>query len=53
MVTSKSSLKKVVAVFVGAAVAAGALSACNTIEGMGKDIKSTGKAIEKTAEEHK
>ncbi|MDX2224067.1 MAG: entericidin A/B family lipoprotein [Rhodospirillaceae bacterium] len=33
--------------------AAAALSGCNTIEGMGKDIKSGGKAIEKTAEDAK
>lgn len=29
------------------------LSACNTTAGAGKDIKSAGKAIEKTAEEAK
>ena len=29
--------------------AAGNLSACNTIEGAGRDIGSAGKAIEKTA----
>mgnify|MGYP000034637066 FL=1 len=27
-----------------------ALSACNTVEGVGKDIKSAGKAIEKGAQ---
>ncbi len=34
-------------------ITAAALSttACNTIQGAGKDIKSTGKAIEKTAEQ--
>ncbi|MFY8094094.1 MAG: entericidin A/B family lipoprotein [Niveispirillum sp.] len=26
------------------------LSACNTVEGVGKDIKSAGKAIEKSAQ---
>jgi predicted small secreted protein len=30
-----------------------ALASCNTIEGMGRDIKSTGKAIEKTAGDNK
>jgi predicted small secreted protein len=29
-----------------------ALTACNTVEGAGKDIKSTGRAIEKEADEH-
>lgn len=29
------------------------LSACNTIEGLGKDIKAGGAAIERTAEEIK
>jgi entericidin B len=29
------------------------LSACNTVEGAGKDVKATGKAIEKTADEAK
>lgn len=33
-----------------AVVAIGSLSACNTIEGAGKDIKSTGKAIEDAAD---
>lgn len=36
-----------------ALVCALALGACNTIEGIGKDIKSGGKAIEKTAEDAK
>lgn len=29
------------------------LMACNTIEGLGKDIKAGGSAIERKAEEHK
>ncbi len=29
------------------------LSACNTIEGMGEDVKSTGRGIEDTARDHK
>ncbi|MCU0689056.1 MAG: entericidin A/B family lipoprotein [Phycisphaerales bacterium] len=29
--------------------AAGMLAACNTVEGMGKDIKAGGKAIENAA----
>ncbi|AUN29920.1 entericidin EcnAB [Niveispirillum cyanobacteriorum] len=32
------------------ALAALSLSACNTVEGVGKDIKSAGKAIEKGAQ---
>ncbi|MBY0340763.1 MAG: entericidin A/B family lipoprotein [Rhodocyclaceae bacterium] len=32
-----------------AVVAAFALSACNTVEGVGKDIKKGGEAIEKAA----
>ncbi|HEX4843083.1 MAG TPA: entericidin A/B family lipoprotein [Limnobacter sp.] len=35
------------------ALSALSLSACNTIEGMGKDIKAGGAAIERTAEENK
>jgi predicted small secreted protein len=30
-----------------------ALAGCNTVEGIGKDLKSGGKAIEKTAEDAK
>ena len=30
-----------------------ALSACNTIEGMGKDVKKGGEAIEKAADKNK
>jgi predicted small secreted protein len=29
------------------------LAACNTVEGVGKDVKATGSAIEKTADEAK
>lgn len=32
------------------AFAALSVSACNTVEGVGKDIKSAGKAIEKSAD---
>jgi predicted small secreted protein len=52
MITSTSS--PTVAVLVLAAfVALGALSACNTIEGAGADIKSGGKAIEEAADDSK
>lgn len=37
-------------ILAGAAVAAGLLAAgCNTVSGMGKDIKAAGEAIEKSA----
>lgn len=40
---------------VGFAVVAGALlvSACNTIEGAGKDVSSAGKTVAKTADDAK
>ena len=38
---------------VAAAVIVLGFAACNTVEGAGKDIKSTGKAIEHTAEDAK
>jgi len=53
MITSHTSPKSVVAVILAAAVALGALSACNTISGAGADIKSSGKAIEEAAEDSK
>ena len=30
-----------------------ALAGCNTMEGLGKDVKKTGEKIEKAAERHK
>jgi entericidin B len=30
-----------------------AVAACNTVEGMGKDVKATGQAIEKAADKNK
>jgi predicted small secreted protein len=44
---------RTVAMTIAVLVVAFGFSACNTIEGAGKDIKSTGKAIEKTADDHK
>ena len=44
-------MKKVLGVF--AAAAALMLAGCNTIEGMGKDIKKGGETIEKSAEKHR
>ena len=39
-------LQKITALLTAAGVAL-SLAACNTVEGAGKDIKATGKAIEK------
>jgi predicted small secreted protein len=41
--------------FVGLALVAGALmiSACNTIEGVGKDVSSAGSTVAKTADDAK
>jgi predicted small secreted protein len=36
-----------------AAAAAIAVSACNTIEGAGKDVKATGQAVQDTAQDAK
>ena len=35
------------------AIAAVAITACNTVEGAGKDIKAGGQAIEKAADKNK
>lgn len=35
------------------ALAGLALTACNTVEGVGKDVKSAGETVEKTADETK
>ncbi|OYU15943.1 MAG: entericidin EcnA/B family protein [Alphaproteobacteria bacterium PA4] len=40
-------------VIVATLIAALALTACNTVEGAGKDISSSGKAISKTANDVK
>ncbi|MHB1203940.1 MAG: entericidin A/B family lipoprotein [Rhodospirillaceae bacterium] len=53
MINVKHSLKSAVTFIVGATIAIGALSACNTIGGAGKDIKSGGKAIERAADTSK
>ncbi len=53
MTVSRESFKRIVALAACAAITMGALAACNTIEGAGQDVKSTGKAIEKTADDAK
>ncbi|KCZ94947.1 entericidin ecnab [Hyphomonas hirschiana VP5] len=45
-------MKKVVAALLAVAVLP-ALAACNTIEGVGKDVKAGGQAVEDTAVEVK
>ena len=48
----KTSLKSMIT-FAAAFFVLGALAGCNTIEGVGKDIKKGGEAIEKKANEKK
>jgi predicted small secreted protein len=52
MTTAPKAVNRLGLLIVAAAVAA-ALSACNTVEGAGQDLKSTGKAIERTADDNK
>lgn len=50
----KCATNRMKAVFVVLAMGAGlALSACNTVEGVGKDIEATGDAISDTASDAK
>ena len=42
-------MKAIVAMFLGALL----LSACNTMEGFGQDVQQGGKAIERSADQHK
>lgn len=37
----------------GAVLASGSLTACNTMEGAGQDLKAAGSAVEKTADKNK
>lgn len=53
MNVSRKSLTRVTLLTIGALIVAIGFSACNTIEGAGQDMKSTGKAIEKTADDNK
>jgi len=46
---TRTSPKSMTAFLVATVIALAALSACNTIEGAGADIKSGGKAIEEAA----
>ena len=53
MITSLKTAPRSAAMIVTALVLAFGFAACNAIEGAGQDIKSTGKAIEKTADDNK
>lgn len=48
-----TQLRPLIAALVVTGIAALALSACNTVEGVGKDIKSAGKTIENAADSAK
>lgn len=50
MNVSKKSLSRATILALGALIVAIGFSACNTIEGAGQDIKSTGGAIEDAAD---
>ena len=53
MIASMKTAPRAAAVTLAVVILALGFAACNTIEGVGQDIKSTGKAIEKTADDHK
>ena len=53
MMTSRKSATSIAALLFATTVALVTLSACNTIEGAGQDIKSTGGAIEDAADDNK
>ncbi|MSO98071.1 MAG: entericidin A/B family lipoprotein [Rhodospirillaceae bacterium] len=44
-----TKLRSLISALVALGVATAALSACNTMEGMGKDMKSAGKKVEDMA----
>jgi predicted small secreted protein len=41
----------IIAGLLATSIAATALSACNTVQGVGKDIKNAGKTLEKAADD--
>lgn len=53
MIASMKNAPRAAAMTFAAIILAFGFAACNTVEGAGKDIKSTGKAIEKSADDHK
>jgi predicted small secreted protein len=46
-------MKTPVAVIIASAIPLGALAGCNTVEGVGKDVRATGQGIERAADENK
>jgi entericidin B len=48
----ETDMTRLIAVTLAAALAA-MLSACNTVEGAGKDVKATGQAVENAADKSK
>lgn len=46
-------MKRVVALILLAAFSLGVLSACNTVEGVGKDVQKAGEKVEDTARDCK
>ena len=53
MTTSPKSAKQIAAMTVAALVLALGFSACNTVEGAGRDVKSVGSSVAHTAEDAK
>jgi predicted small secreted protein len=48
---SQQGLRKLILALAVAGFSAAALSACNTVEGAGKDIESTGDALQDSADD--
>ena len=46
-------MAKLLLSFIAGAVLLGSLAACNTMEGMGRDVERGGEKIQKEAQEHK
>jgi len=48
-----TTFRSLASAVLAAGITLGALTACNTIEGMGKDVKSAGKTVEEAAKDKK
>ena len=48
----EATMKYLISLLVGASLMLG-LGACNTVEGVGKDVKAGGQKVENEAQEHK
>jgi entericidin B len=46
----EATMKALIAAIIGASFL---LGACNTVEGVGKDVKASGQKVEQEAKEHK